>query len=199
MNLTKDDRSGSIKLMAEQSAQAQPKTSSAPPSKNKNLLIVIIVIAILVLLGGGYFVQQQFAEKSAEKTIEQATGADVDVSEGGDKVTIETDEGKVTIGKNEVPDNFPSDIAIYNGSEVTGTSETTDGVSVILKTSDSVSTVNNFYKDDLAKNGWKITLSSTAEGSSVISAEKGEKSVIITISVDNEDGKTGIAIVVSGI
>lgn len=182
--------------MPEQAAQPKPSNPTSS-SGNKTLMIIIIVVVVLIVLGAaGYFLQQKSSEKATEKAIEDATGADVDVSEGGDKVTIETDEGKVTVGKNEVPDSFPSDITVYSGAEVTGTTETSEGVSLLLTTSDSVEKVNSFYKADLAKNGWTISSSSIVTDSALITAEKGSKSLIVTVGPDKESGKTGIAIVV---
>jgi hypothetical protein len=188
--------------MPEQSAQAQPKSSSS--SGNKTLIIVIVVVVALGILGGaGYYLQQRSSEKTAEKTaekaIEDATGGDakVDISEGGDKVTIETDEGKITTSETSIPDSFPSSITVYQGSEVAGSTEAEEGVTLLLKTSDSTSQAFSFYKSDLAKNGWEISSSSTIEGSSLITAEKGNEGVLVTITTDEEDGKTAIAIVYS--
>lgn len=184
--------------MPEQSAKAQPKPS--PSSGNKTILIVIGVVVVLGILGGaGYYLQQRSSETAAEKAIEDAAGgnAKVDISEGGDKVTIETDEGKVTTSESSVPDSFPSSITIYQGSEVAGSTEAEEGVTLLLKTSDSTSKAFSFYKSDLAKNGWKVTSSSTIEENSLITAEKGEEGALITIATDEEDGKTAIAIIYS--
>lgn len=186
--------------MPDEPAEAKPQTDKPtnPPggSSNKTLMIIVIVVIGLIILGGaGYFVQKQFTEKTAEKAIEKATGADVDVSDGGDKVTIETDEGKVTIGKEDIPDSFPSDITIYSGSEVTATTETSDGVSVQLKTSDSVSTVNSFYKSDLKSNGWTLSATATEADSGYIMATKNKKTVVLTITPDTDDNKTVITII----
>lgn len=183
--------------MPEQSPQPKKPTGT---SSNKTLIIVVAVLAALVLLGGGgYYLNQRAAEKSAEKAIEEATGgkADVDVSEGGDKVTIETDEGKLTIGKNEVPESFPSDLSIYPGAEVTGSFESEGNVTVALRTSDSISKVTNFYKSDLEKNGWKIISTSSVKETTVFTAEKGNNSVLISVGSDaDEEDKTGVAIIV---
>src|SRR3972149_5694504 len=100
---------------------AQPTQSVQPaqPAKsgsNKTLLIIIAAVVVLAILGaGGYFVQQKFAEKTGEKAVEtaleKASGgkANVDVSEGGEKVSIKTDEGSVTMGGGSVPKNWPSE------------------------------------------------------------------------------------------
>lgn len=161
------------------------------------MIVVVVVIVLIILALIGYFVQRQFAEKAAETAIEQATGSKVDISQGGEKVTIETDEGKVTVSKNDIPDSFPSDITIYSGAEVISTAESSAGSSVVLKTSDSTSKVADFYKDDLKKNGWEIVSTITNEGVSLITANKGSKGVLITVTTDEEDGKTSVGIIVT--
>ena len=164
-------------------------------SGNKTILIIIVVIAVLVLLGGlSYFLQQKSAEKTAEKVIEDATGGKVDISEGGNKVSIETDEGKLTVGQNQVPENFPSDVSIYPGSEVVTSSESGENFTLTLTTSDSVSKVGEFYRDDLEKNGWSISEAPIVGDSFITTGTKGTRKVDI-IAAPNNDGKTGITIV----
>jgi hypothetical protein len=193
-----------IKAMPDQKEQpaAPTQATSSPAQKNSNsklIIIIVVVAAVLAVLGGGaYYASQYFAEKSAEKVVEKATGGKVDVGEGGDKVTYETDEGKVTIGQNEIPDSFPSDITVYSGAKVTTTSDTDEGVMVVLETSDSVSKVFNFYKQDLTSNSWKQTISSTEEDSAVLQATKGEKQVIILLGPSSEDSSVTQVIITVG-
>ena len=179
--------------MLEQTAQDQQKSSSG--SSNKNLIIIVVVVVLILLGAGSYYMYQQSAERAAEKKIEEVTGGKVNIE--GDKVTIETDQGKVTTSKSEVPESFPSDVTVYKGSEVTGSTEAEGGVTLMLATSDSVKQVSDFYNADLKKNGWKITASSNLEGSSLVTAEKGSKSLLITVAPDASSGKTAIAIVAS--
>ena len=180
----------------------EPSAEASKPSKhlsgNKTMMIVVVVVIVFIVLTViGYFVQRQLAEKAAETAIEQATGSKVDVSQDGEKITIETAEGKVTVGKNDIPDSFPSDITIYSGAEVISTTESSVGSSVVLKTSDPTSKVADFYKDDLKKNGWEIVSTITNEGLTLITARKGSKEVLITVTTDEEDEKTNVGIIVT--
>lgn len=192
-----------IKAMPDQKEQpaAPTQAPSSPAQKNSNtklIIIIVVVAAVLAVLGGGaYYANQYFAEKSAEEVIEKATGSKVDISDEGDKVTIETDDGKTTIGKNEVPDSFPSDVTVYSGAEVTATSETTSGTMISLKTSDSVSKVFDFYKSDLTSNGWTQTSAATYAGTATVTAEKGGKITSVIIGTDTDDNKTTIIISVN--
>ena len=148
-------------------------------------------------MGLDFFANRFLAERVAEKAIEQATGAKVDVQNDGKKVTVETDKGKLTVGEDEVPKSFPSDITVYPGAKVVGTAETSTDVSLQLKTGDSVSKAYDFYKDDLAKNGWTISSSATYSGSSLVMAQKGSKLVTLTVATDESDNKTTISMMVT--
>src|SRR3990170_1363771 len=115
-------------MLEKESEQTSPeKTTPAQPAKSNNKLIIIVVIvvgALVVLSGIGYFANQFLAEKVTEKAIETATGGKVDVDADKEKITIETNDGKLTIGQNELPKSFPSDITVYNGAKVTSSAET---------------------------------------------------------------------------
>lgn len=185
----------------EKKPETPKKEGSSSPksgSNNKVIIIVAVVIGIFVVLGiTAFFGTKLFTEKAAEKAIEQTTGGKVDVEKGGDKVTIETDEGKATIGKNEIPDSFPSDVSVYSGAEITATTETASGVMISLKTSDSVSKVFDFYKSDLTSNKWTQTSAATYAETATITAEKGGKMVSVIIGTDTTDNKTTLMISVN--
>jgi hypothetical protein len=185
---------------------AQPAQSAQPAKSgsNKTLLIIIAAVIVLGLLGaGGYFIQQKFAEKTGEKAaetaLEKASGgkANVDVSEGGDKVSIKTDEGSVTMGGGSVPKNWPSDVTVYKGAKVTGSAETDEGLSLMLETSDSVEKVYEFYKSDLPSKGWSLSMNATYGGASMLQGEKSGKGVMLSVSKNEDSGKTAIAISVT--
>ena len=166
-------------------------------SGNKKTLIVVAVIVLLVILGGvSYFLQQKSSERAAEKVIEDATGGKVDISDGGKKVTIETDEGKITVEQNEIPKNFPSDVPVYSGAEVITSSESGDNFTLTLKTNDSVSKVSDFYKTDLADKGWILSNPIDLSGSTAITATKDNRELNVIITPDT-NGKTTIAIVIN--
>lgn len=180
--------------MVGQSAQSRSSTSSNTYG-NKTLTIIAVVIVVWVILAlAGYFVQI----KSNETIIDKATNGD-GIQNNGKKSTIDTNDGKITIGQGEIPKSFPLDVSVYEGVEVQETTEAENGVSITLKTSDSISKVTNFYKKDLAKKGWKGVTSSTFEGSSLITAKKGNRELVISVTIDELDNKTKIATVIDKI
>ncbi len=181
--------------MLEQKAQNQLSKPSFNSGSN-TLTIIAVVVAILVILAlSGYFVQR----KSTQDSVEKASNGTVAIQDNGKKTTIETDDGEITIGQGEIPKSFPPDVTVYKSAEVQATTEAEDSISITLKTPDSISKITSFYKNDLTKNGWGSITSNTLEGSSLITAKKDERELVITATVDEQDNKTEIVIVVGSI
>lgn len=170
--------------MADDSAPNQSLNTQLT-SRNKALIIIIVVLVILAILAAaGYFVRQKSDEQISKS------------SEKNGQASVETENGKVMIKEGEMPKNFPTDVAAYKGAQVITSTEAEDGVSLTLKTADSVEKVTNFYKNGLSKNGWNAIKTNTLEGSSLITAKKGDRELVLTVSTDKEDNKTIILIVV---
>lgn len=134
---------------------------------------------------------EEAAESTLEKAIEKTTNgaADVDLDEG--TVTINTNEGSFTAtsgGNVELPDDFPSDIYIPDGTITSVTSNTgADSFSVSLESNDSVSQLKQEFETELNNDGWTITLSLVIQGGASIGAEKGNRSLSVTINEDEDN------------
>lgn len=173
--------------MAGQSAQ-NSKEIITSPSKKRTLSIVGVVFVVLVILAlSGYFVKQ---------TSTDSEGNSNTMTEAQKQTTVSTQDGDITIREGELPKDFPEDVAIYENSKVKRSTESSSSTTVILQTSDSVSKVTSFYNDNLKKNDWKSIQSSTIEGSSLITAEKDVRQLIITVVINEKDGRTEISLIV---
>jgi hypothetical protein len=139
------------------------------------------VAATLVLTACG-----KAAETLTEKAIEAQTGGDVDISDDGNSISIESEDGsgsisiesgdngetgsisgtddsgnefKVDVGGAEIPDDFP--MPVFEPSEVTGVikTETSAGTSYIINlviAEGDADSVLDFYKDWFASEGMEI-------------------------------------------
>jgi len=173
-------------------------------------LILIISLAVFMLFSaGGCKVGEKIAEKITEEAVENAIEenieegggeAEVDVSEG--QTTVTTDEGEVTVGQGaELPDGFPEVIPVYPDMEITASWKATeDGketFSVSALTSDSGSTVLDWYKSELGD--WEIESEFTSESdgdkTSSISANNGTYGLFILIV--ESDGETTVTFTVN--
>ena len=173
--------------MAGESAQNSKETITSPSKKRTLSILAIVFVILLVLVLSGYFVKQNSTNLE---------GSDNDMTEAQKQTTVSTQEGDITIREGELPKNFPDDITIYENSRVERSTESKSGTSVILQTSDSVSKVTSFYNKNLKTKGWESIQSSTIEGSSLITAKKDVRQLVITVVINDKAGKTEISIIV---
>jgi hypothetical protein len=168
-------------------------------SKNKLWYIIGGIVVLLVL---GSQLSGFFARRGIENAIEQATGVDVDYGRDG-TATYKTDEGSVTVGGNSLPDNWPADAPKYPGANIqySGSSNPQTGeagVSVVFQTKASAQSVTDFYKKELASNGWKIESTATMGPATTLAAKKGDKTFAVYI-VDSGEGMVNVTIGISGV
>lgn len=186
--------------MAKEEEQKEAPTEEPTVKKKSNTpkIVMVVIIGLLIiyvaatrLLG---IAGQKVAEKAIEEAIEQEGGpvTDVDISGNGEKIVIETEEGTFTAGKQELPDNFPSDLPVYSGAAIASTASGPEGLAVTLTTQDSAKEVSTFYKNELADNGWEITQTVTLENATVYGFQKG--SIEGTVAITESEEGTSITI-----
>jgi len=106
---------------------------------------------------------------------------------GGDKKTIDTGNGELTIG-DELPDSFPDDFPIYDGADlqsaVEGEQEGISGTVATWETDDDFEKVKKFYDDALKDGPWKSVGDGTIADSAFWSVENsaGDKQAYIQIA-----------------
>jgi hypothetical protein len=176
---------------------AQNKSSITKTGSNRRTILIIgAIIVILIIFGAvGYFIQTKSTQEISEGNGKE--GTTTEAKNGQKQTTVNTKEGKITIKEGEAPTNFPSDVTIYKNANVSRSSEAENELSIILESSDSVAEVKKFYEADLKKNEWTSIESNTMEGSSLITAKKGNRQIIIATTVDDETKKTAIAIAIA--
>ncbi len=91
-------------------------------------LVLVPALALTGACGGG---DEEAAERIAENALEDANGGDADVDIDGDEVTIETDEGTMSMGQ-DLPSDFPSDVTLLEGEILTAMSLTGTGWTVLM-------------------------------------------------------------------
>lgn len=172
----------------------------------KRVLIGVLVLTLALGLVGCKSIEDKIGEEVGEQIVGAATGSDVEVE--GDNVTIETDEGAVTVGGSdtELPDGFPEDFPLYDDYELDGASSMTGGGSatyyVNMYTNDSPDEVYEWYKTELADKGWNISgdskYSDSSGTSAMITADKGDMEATITITTEAPRAFFGVILVVGG-
>jgi hypothetical protein len=159
-------------------------------------LKAIVVLALLVLLVSS-LTGCSFA---AQKIAETATGVKVDQSGNSVTVTGKNGTASVTSKEGRLPDGLPGDVPAYAGTiKSSATLATDQGTNYTFQvdTPDSIATVQSWYKDKLASNGWTVTGTVTGgTDSAMVSAKKGDKSnLVVTIGKNSTSGQTEIAVI----
>lgn len=156
--------------------------------------ILSVASALLLLSACG----QQAAQRAIEREIEQETGDDADVDVNADgSMRIQTKEGTYNAGNNQLPEDWPKDAPIYAGATIqfSGSANPATGkpgAAAVLVTSDSVADVVTYYKAELKKQGWTISSTMEAQGTTIMGATKGDRA--LSLMIGSADGQTSITI-----
>lgn len=188
--------------LPEENKQTQKTVTKETEDKKSNKTLIIILSAavglfVLAVVGNTIFksVTQKAVEQAAEKALESAieqsaegsVDVDFDLSDEGQEITIETEEGTFTAGQQEIPDNFPKDFPTYPGATITSTASSPDNIALILISKDSVAKAADYFEDELVDNGWLITSTSTIENATIYAVEKGNMTGAVIIN-ETEEG-----------
>lgn len=186
-------------MHTEQQSTEGVSTSGGTPAPAPKNMSAIIIGGIVVLAIGGYFLRDAFSgERMAERAIEQATGGavDIDMNAGGEStVRVTDDDGSEfnysTGGSVSLPSDWPEDVPIIEGATVTyvGTMDPQTGkaAQTVSLTSDKpVSGVATYYETELAANGWTITGTMNIQGTSMVTATKGEREAGVYVGGDTD-------------
>lgn len=164
-------------------------------SPTKKLLAAGAVSLLLIACGKSK--QQNVMEEIMEDQIEDETGGDADVDMKDDgSMHIESDEGTFDTGT-DVPENWPEDVTVYADATVqysASVNPTTGdaGMVLVMTTTDSVSAVSEFYKDELASAGWNLEGTMQGGGMTIMGGSKDNRQVSVMVS--EADGMTSITL-----
>lgn len=151
----------------------------------KKLFIASFCILLAMTLSGCG--KKTLTEKSMEKVLEDSMGGQANVEVDNDSIKIETNQGTMEVSSNgELPENWPDDIYVTAG-DITSASSHDNGIfNLSIETDESVSDMQAKYEEELKASGWGINMTFAIEDSVLIGAEKDDRSVSITIGVDDE-------------
>jgi hypothetical protein len=165
--------------------------------KGKGLAIAAIILSVVFMLVSAGAVWAIYY--SANKSLKDA-GINVDTK--SNTVTVNKDGESVSIGENaKLPDDFPSDVPIYEPSDVVASLKNGENsYSATLLSSDSISKVTEYYTAELPKNGWQTsddTSSLTLENSTISTYKKDNRTLGVIVATDPSSNKTSITLSVT--
>ncbi len=179
----------------EQPSSSVPQPASvAPVKKSKKWIYIGAGIVVVIILG---WLLTRSLGTIAKKALESATGGKVQTNaDGSHKIT--TDQGSVEWGSDKKPDNWPTDVTIYEGAKIQSSVSANpatgkQGMYLVLTTGDSQQTVLDFYKKDLVAKGWTVNNSIQSQETMLVSASKDNRVTALTV-VRSDEGTTTITI-----
>ena len=162
----------------------------------KKLFVVLLCMCLLAGLAACGPTREEIAEARAEEMLEEMSGdeIDIDVDDGGDTVTIKSEDGDVVIEGSEGGQPWPAgDVPSYvpevNGAKIIGTMKSGTGIMIIFE--DCPKAQAEAYKGAMVAAGWNIQTELEMEGDLVYIASKGD-SESLTFSWSGEDGSGGV-------
>lgn len=163
-----------------------PSTSGGA---NKMWYIIGGIIALLLV---GWFLT-----RGTTSLIGAPAGVGTDRNADG-STTYTNNDGSVTVGTSaSMPTNWPSDApTAYSGAAIvySGTSNPQtgkEGSAVSYTVNASVASVVDYYKAQLASNGWTVDATANVGGATVISATKNARTMGVYV-VDSGSGTTAV-------
>lgn len=124
---------------------------------------MIVPVAVLGLGLSGCGITDNVAEKTAEEAAEKAIeagssgGGDVEVDTDDGTMTFENDEGSMSVGDSDLPDDFPDDMPLPQAEYTVGMSMATgDQIQASLRTTDDIDEFAEYAEQGLAESGYTI-------------------------------------------
>lgn len=141
---------------------------------SKTMVGAVVVTGALALAGCGQ-VAEKVGEEAAEKAIEQGSGGDVQLDLEDDSIKIEGEDGSLSIGGGEMPEDFPSEVTLPPGGTVVAGSSFQDGKNtgwlVESTYADSPSTLSDSLATGLESGGFDETGSFSTNGTTTATYE----------------------------
>lgn len=187
--------------MEDQNNSTNQNTSTTQNTSSQKKWIIIIGIVLV-----GLYLLQSFVfspGRMTERVLERASNGEYDVSverDGTYNVTGKDGESvSVTSGgSTKVPDNWPSSVPIPRGVNVeyvaVMTGKEKEAVSTITYTTgESMQSIADLYKNDLASNGWSIAGQIATGDGFVLSATRNENEAT-SVYISTSNGKTSVTL-----
>ncbi len=193
--------------MSEETKTEETAAPVSVPATSQNKVVKFVVIAVVVLAVLGYAAYYAMGMMAAGVMNAELKANGVQVTgnpaTGNATYNYKDEKGNTaTIGVGtKLPDDFPKDTPVYDGTIMANTSAVEGGKKmfmVSIQTTDAFDKVVSFYKDKLSSGGWKISQEANlAAGYTMFAAENGAQQV--SVMVQSADGKMNVVTLTTGI
>lgn len=173
----------------------------------KRVLVGVLVALLAFGLVGCKSISEKIGEEVGEEIAGGIVGGDVEVN--GDAVTIETEDGEVTLDntEGEMPEDFPDDFPMYDDVKVDSTSSIASAENVThyinLTSEDEVKDVYEWYKSEFESEGWTIEgdylMTTDGDDNGMLSVKKDGMTATVTVNpADSGGAEIGIILLIEG-
>ncbi len=168
------------------------------------VLAIIVVLVVAVGCGHSGETDTAAAQTAATLTGTTATGASGPgpTEQGPPTIAASSSTAGAAAGiSRALPDDFPLDVPLYSSGTVTEATKTAadTGVTyrVIIQSNDDGAIIFDWYKTELPKAGWTITMSLANGANSMMNATKGTMSVALGLAnATDGEHKTLVSVIV---
>lgn len=151
----------------------------------RRLIAAVVAVCAALLISGCGKAADKVSEKAVEKQIEKdaaKNGEDVDVDINDDEVSIESSDGSVTIGKDQLPADFPADEIPLVDGKIQVAMAADEGWTISLEVDGAADAAMQEAVDKLKAAGFSTTEGMEAQSMAML--ENDAYSVMVTSSGD---------------
>ncbi len=150
----------------------------------KRAQIWFLSLSTMALIAGLACTRRTYSTGDGSVTVEQK-GKDASTMKftgrDGKQVSIDMNAGAV-------PSDYPKDAPVYKNAKVIMAQSMSEknGRHLMLETADAAPKIVEFYKKELEANGWKTDASMDMGAMSMITANKGNRQIVVQVIGDND-------------
>lgn len=164
--------------------------------------LILLSILMTLVLNVLFSKVTSLAPNLIKQGIEAKTGMKIDgdaTTGEGMTITDSKTGGKISVGNQEIPADFPKDFPIYPGAKATGSlsgmnKEVDKGYYIIMTTPDELANLKTFYDTNLKKNGWIVESSMTLGEMYTYTVKKGTYTGSVSVTRGDKDKESSIII-----
>ena len=158
----------------------------------------IMFAAIMVVFGCGEKGAEKAAEEVMEKAIESNMGGNAEVDIEKESLRIQTEEGEMTMTAGDsvkLPADFPRDVFLYKGANLSTAMELPEGFNLLFQTKDDPSKVSEAYLTEMEAKGWSKEMTMDIGSRKMMVFKKDER--IANVSIASHEEMTQITLTVA--
>lgn len=160
------------------------------------VLITLVIVLSLIAGGCGYI-----AKRATEKTIQSATGNQVEVNQNNGSVTVKNSQGTFQAGGTyQWPSAMPSDVPQFSYGKITSVIQDNSSSNQGVEVGFNNVTPDAFdkYKNDLQNAGWTVDNTTQTTDGFLVGATKGKRTVLASFSSDGNNTFSGAVVYSTG-